>query len=148
MSYLEQPQTEDFSVVQHILKAYSDAPLVCVASWTGFPKWGTLLQLIKDNPFASDKFSRPNISCSNWATQFRNWAQTQIYGLCFGIAIGDIYPDKPGGNHVWNWTICDGKLVFIDYQGTMPAYAVPGTIYWVMEAMLIKEFREVGAWYL
>jgi hypothetical protein len=148
VSYPEPVQTHDFSVVQRTLKEYSNAPFSNTASWTGFPKWGTLIQLIQDNPFAANKFQRENISCSLWATQFRNWAQSQVYGLCLGIVTGDIYPDKPGGNHVWNWSIVDGKLVFIDYQGTMPGYAVPHTIYWVMEAKLIKEFRKVDGWYL
>jgi hypothetical protein len=149
MTYEEPIQTKDFSFVQRTLKEYSSAPLSNTASWTGFPKWGTLVQLIQDFPFAPNKFSRPAYTCAQTATQFRNWAQSQIYGLCFGIATGDTTPeDSTGGGHVWNWTICDGKLVFVDYRGTMPAYAVPHTLYWVMEAKLIREFRKVDGWYL
>jgi hypothetical protein len=150
LKYLEPPQTNDFSVVQRMLKEYADAPLYHSASWTGYPTWGTLLQLIKDNPFNANTFKRPNISCTNWSTQFKNWAQSQIYGLCLGVVMGEITnAGQPSLFHSWNWTSCGGKLVFIDYQGTMPAYAVPNTGYWVMESKLIKEFRKnIIGWHL
>jgi hypothetical protein len=149
VSYTEPPQTNKFDIVQQTLKAYQDAPFHYLASWTGQPKWGTLLQLVKDNPFKESVFKRPLISCTNWSTQFKNWAQTQIYGLCFGACHGEINNEgqKPMF-HAWNWTICDGKLVFIDYQGTMPAFAVPNTGYWIMESSKIREFRKVNEWYL
>lgn len=150
MSYPELIQTKNFSEVQRMLKAYSPVPFHFISQWTGYPKWGLLVQLIQDFPYAKNKYRQTDdaYTCAQISTQFRNWVQANVYGLCFGIATGDTTPIDPGGNHVFNWTICDGKLVFVDYRGTTPAYAVPHTQYWVMEANLIKEFRVVDGWHL
>jgi hypothetical protein len=150
VSYIEPVQTKDFSVVQRMLKAYSPAPFHYISPWTGYVKWGTLIQLLQDFPFAKNKYKQTDdtYTCVQIATMMRNWAQSQIFGLCLGIATGDVDVGNQGGDHVWNWTRVDGILVFLDFRGTIPGYAVPHSQYWVMKSNDVKEFRPVDGWYL
>lgn len=149
MSYPELLQTNDFSVVQKMLKAYSpDAPLHAPATWTGQLKWFQLLELISSFPHSPSLVKRDWLSCTGYATQLRNYVQANAFGACFGVCIGEINnSNQKPLFHAWCWTIIDWTLAFVDYQGTMPGFNA-GNGYWIMQADKIKPYREVKQWFM